>query len=252
MKMRPEDFKLAVYFIAKANWQDEKWYDQWQRKEVIIKRGEIIGSVQKWSKDANMTYKQTRTALKRLALTRFLLILTPECVKRAKGYTHISVPNYEFYQDITNYLCPDGQSAGEGRAKDGRRTGNNRNIKEDEASKQKEEDVIARSKTASGETVKLSKLQKCKLALDGIEKSKRDLFPSVDFAEEWRKIQVWERKYPKRFAKRRDFNKFCLNWLGIAEETAKQKGASDARRGGQWDKLAFHGEGTEEYGKTDK
>jgi hypothetical protein len=141
MKMRAEDFKLAVYFIAKVNWQDSNWHDQWQHKEIIIKRGETIGSITVWSTEAKMSRRKTRTATKHLFENGFLLNLTPECVKRANGYTHIFVPNYEFYQDITNYLVPKRQTA-DNQPTNACQTGDHNRInKEDETSKQKKEEL---------------------------------------------------------------------------------------------------------------
>jgi DNA-binding Lrp family transcriptional regulator len=103
MAMKGNDVKLAICFLGKANWQDRKWHDRWQHKEIIIKRGELIGTLRTWAKEAKMTLKETRNALRRLLEHGFIQHITPNTVKRAQGYTHLRIRKYEKYQDLTNY-----------------------------------------------------------------------------------------------------------------------------------------------------
>lgn len=104
MKMKGNDVKLAMYLLAGANWQNVKWYDEYQHKEIIIKRGEILGTLRSWAKGATMSLQAIRTSLKRLACHGFVLHITPNTVKRAHGYTHLRIRKYELYQDVTSYV----------------------------------------------------------------------------------------------------------------------------------------------------
>lgn len=104
MKMKGNDVKFAMYLLADANWQDVKWYDEHQRKEIIVKRGEMVGTLRSWAGGASMSLQSVRSALKRLLWHGFIQDITPTPVKRAHGYTHLRIRKYETYQDVTNYV----------------------------------------------------------------------------------------------------------------------------------------------------
>jgi hypothetical protein len=104
MKMKGNDVKLAIYLLAGAAYQDIKWYDEHQHKEIIIRRGETIGTLREWASGASMTFRSVRTSLKRLAEHGFIEDITPESVKRAHGYTHLRIRKFEKYQDFMNYV----------------------------------------------------------------------------------------------------------------------------------------------------
>jgi hypothetical protein len=106
MKMKGNDVKLAMYLLAESNWQDVKWYDEHQHKEIVVKRSELVGTLSAWSSGATMSVKSVRTALRRLLAHGFIKDITPKAVKRAHGYTHLRIRKYEKYQDVTNYVVP--------------------------------------------------------------------------------------------------------------------------------------------------
>jgi len=101
--------RVALFLITKANWKGGKFFCKYQRREMIIKPGELITSLQSLSEDMNakrkvITISKLRTALKNLTRCKFLEDLTPEPVKLAKGYTYLRLSKYTLYQDVRNYV----------------------------------------------------------------------------------------------------------------------------------------------------
>jgi hypothetical protein len=112
-----DDFKLACALLLLANWQDKKWLDRYQGKEITIKRGQFITSQANLSTESGLTVKKVRNGLDRLEKIDFI---EKRAKERSKQFTLISIINYNTYQDL---VCEAGQDMGAGRAQDGRRTG---------------------------------------------------------------------------------------------------------------------------------
>jgi hypothetical protein len=93
--MRPEDCKVAVTCIALCNWKPAKWFDG--RREVVIGRGQFVRSLKDMAEAAHLSLQTVRTSLRNLESTGFLTR------KSTSRYTIISVPKYEFYQDLSKY-----------------------------------------------------------------------------------------------------------------------------------------------------
>lgn len=102
--MNGNDLKLAVLFMCLANFEPRKWPDRFQQKEIIIGRGEFVGTHKQWADKTALSLKETRNGIKRLCWHGFLEDLTPENVKRAHGYTHLRICKYEVYQNPQNYV----------------------------------------------------------------------------------------------------------------------------------------------------
>lgn len=111
-------FRVALFLIARVNWKPGKFPCRWQKKEMIIQPGEIITTIGDLTAEMNenrriISQKQVRTALKKLEDSKFLQDLTPEIVKRAKGYTLLRLLKYHIYQNPDNYKGKRGANEGQ-------------------------------------------------------------------------------------------------------------------------------------------
>ena len=79
---------LFIFLISKANFEDKKW------RGIIVKRGELITSVNKLSQGTGLTVRQVRTALDKLKSTNNLTN------KTTNKYSLITITNYNYYQSI--------------------------------------------------------------------------------------------------------------------------------------------------------
>ncbi len=137
--MRLEDRILAITMIGIANWRDKKWFDG--EKEIVIKRGELVRSLEDLAEAANLSVKTVRTSLEHLEKTGFL------ARHQARRYTHVTLCKYDHYQNLTNYSDTTsgtararlGQEAGTTPATDGHEAGNKQVLQEREEGKEREE-----------------------------------------------------------------------------------------------------------------
>ncbi len=87
---------LFLHLLLKANYKNNYW------KDIFVKRGQILTSIEHLSQETGLTVQQTRTALSKLKLTNEITI------KTTSKYTLISIEKYDFYQknnkSITNRL----------------------------------------------------------------------------------------------------------------------------------------------------
>ncbi len=85
---------LFLHLLLKANFKDNYWRD------ILIKRGQILTSIEHLSQETGLTVQQTRTALGKLKLTGEITI------KTTSKYSLINIEKYDFYQSnnkkITN------------------------------------------------------------------------------------------------------------------------------------------------------
>jgi len=90
----------ALSLVSMANHKEEKWWDKYQKKFIIIKRGSFVSSVEKIRKglrSRSATTRKVRVLLKVLQEMQFLTI------KTTKHYSLITIINYDYYQDGDNY-----------------------------------------------------------------------------------------------------------------------------------------------------
>lgn len=120
--MRTEDRILAITCIALCNFKDRKWFDG--QKNVIIKRGSFVRSLAKLSEAARLSIKSTRTSLKRLEKSEFLARTS------TNRFTLITLPKYDFYQQMGNYSDSAGMKPGKQPASSGQALGNKQEGKE--------------------------------------------------------------------------------------------------------------------------
>lgn len=88
----PNTFRLFIYFLLNANYEDKKW------RGVDVKKGELISSLRTISKETGISIQSVRTALSNMKSTRDITQIPH------KDYTHISINNYEKYQGSTQEL----------------------------------------------------------------------------------------------------------------------------------------------------
>jgi hypothetical protein len=81
-------FKLFVYLIVSANWEDKSW------RGMTIKRGELVTSLKKLSSELGYSINEIRHRLK--CLNRDKEIIT----KSTHQFTHITICKYDDYQDV--------------------------------------------------------------------------------------------------------------------------------------------------------
>lgn len=113
--MRDQDRILALTCIVKANWKERKWFDG--IRTITIRRGQFVTSIRSLSKDACLSEKSVRTSLKRLEKAEFL------ARKATQHYTLITIPKYDFYQDLNKYSDSTGTESGTPLAQTGRTPG---------------------------------------------------------------------------------------------------------------------------------
>ena len=81
-------FRVFIHCILSANIEDKSW------RNIVIKRGDFLTSVEKISKELKLTIQQTRTALKKLKSTDCVTI------KTTSRYTMITIVAFDKYQAL--------------------------------------------------------------------------------------------------------------------------------------------------------
>ena len=92
---------ITIYLIMMANHQDNKWWDNHEKKFITIKRGSFITSVDSIKKKINdklITTGKIRVILSTLQDMDFLTI------KTTKQYSYITIEKYNLYQDGDSYI----------------------------------------------------------------------------------------------------------------------------------------------------
>lgn len=81
---------LFIELLLSANFEDKEW------QGTIIKRGELVTSIDHLGNEIGLSDQQTRTALTKLKSTNEITI------KTTNKYTLITINKYNEYQEITN------------------------------------------------------------------------------------------------------------------------------------------------------
>lgn len=93
--MRDKDRILGVTLIGIANHSPQPWSDG--QNNLTIGRGQLIRTLQGLSEAAKMSIQNIRTSLRHLEKAGFLTRVS------TSRYTLITLPKYDFYQDLSNY-----------------------------------------------------------------------------------------------------------------------------------------------------
>lgn len=85
---------LFLHLLLKANYKDNYW------KDILVKRGQLVTSIEHLADDTGLTVQQVRTSIKKLKSTNEITI------KSTNKYTVVSIEKYDFYQktnsNVTN------------------------------------------------------------------------------------------------------------------------------------------------------
>ena len=132
---------ITIYLILMANHQDNKWWDNHEKKFITIKRGSFITSVDSIKKKINdrlITTQKIRTLLETLKNMQFL---TNETTSR---YTHITIVKYDLYQDGESYINkPNAKAVTKQQQSGNKAVTTNNNVKNDKNVKKKRERASA-------------------------------------------------------------------------------------------------------------
>lgn len=102
-KMRLPVRVLGIHFIIVANFEPKPFNCIYQKKPIVIGRGEYIFEGRKLANEVGLTHSVFRSAYANLLDANFLNDITPKVVKLAHGYTHIKITKYDTYSTIDNY-----------------------------------------------------------------------------------------------------------------------------------------------------
>jgi hypothetical protein len=89
---RPDYFRAWINLLVRANHKEKK--KLFNNSLVTINRGEVVSSLSALSKKWNMTIGRTRHFLQLLEKDQMIL------KKNGRDFTHLSICNYETYQDL--------------------------------------------------------------------------------------------------------------------------------------------------------
>ncbi len=79
--------RIFLHLVLTANHKDSYW------KNILIKRGQRLTSIEHLANEVNLTVQQVRTGLKKLISTNEITI------KSTNKYSLITIEKYAFYQD---------------------------------------------------------------------------------------------------------------------------------------------------------
>lgn len=99
--MGPNDFKVAMALIVKANPKEKEFYDKWERKRILVPRGELITSYAHFAELCGLSIQNVRTSIKNLTHDGFIEIVKPNTQPTLRSrlhFTHIRICKYETYQ----------------------------------------------------------------------------------------------------------------------------------------------------------
>jgi len=98
---------MYLHLMMKACYKSQPWQD------ITLERGELVTSLDRLSKELNISVKQVRTTLDKLQKTNFI------CRQGTNKYTRIKVLDYDFYQSPE--IFEGNQTANQGQTTDKQR-----------------------------------------------------------------------------------------------------------------------------------
>ena len=223
---------VTFYLILMANHQDNKWWDNHEKKFIDIKRGSFITSVEQIRKKINdrlVTPKKIRLILSTLKKMKFLAI------KTTNKYTLVTILKYNLYQNGSNY---EGKQKGELRASKGQGKGkqratNNNDNKVNNGNNEKESKEIQEVRKAISASFKnIPGKEKTKpnniefdfegLSWHGVDDDivadweKR--FPDINIGEQLMKIREYFKINPDKEKYIKNYAIYINDWLTRAEK----------------------------------
>jgi hypothetical protein len=183
---RGDYLKAWLFLILRANHKDNKTLFSDIIPEIVeIKRGEVVTSLNILGKELGWSTSKVRRFLKKLQKDNMIVM------KNEKRWTHLSISNYDTYQDVRH--------TDETPATRERITGdNNRRM----------------NKNDKNEKKSLSKEEQLNKIKDNIAELKKK-FPNVNVQFEFDKMSDWLLSSGKRY---KNYNAFFNNWLRKAQE----------------------------------
>ena len=183
---RDDYFKAWIFLLLRANHQYRKTLFSDVIPEIVeIHRGEVVTSLKNLGKELGWSPSKVRRFLFKLEKDNMI------CIKDEKKWTHLSINNYETYQDKRH--------GSETPTKRERNAGEN-NIR-----------MIKKDKKEKKSLSQKEQLLKVKENLGDLKKK----FPSVNVQLEFDKMQDWLLSSGKRY---KNYGAFFNNWLRKANE----------------------------------
>lgn len=249
MTMPDAAFKVAIWLLGKAQWRPRKVFDKYAKKEIVVDRGEWLGTMAQIVETANLSKSQVSHAFERLFQHGFLADRrTPEA-KSGQGFMHVSLCKYMVYQNAEAYI-----GTGQEQDKNTVRTNNNTikqlNKKEettDIASSEKRPSLEAplfdsaqgepngsllagcapgpRGPTPPDSPSKAPRRSKMDFDFENTQWkniTKEDLdkwgdaYPACDVMQELKKAAMWLESHPNR--RKKNYRAFFSGWLSRCQE----------------------------------
>ena len=183
---RGDYLKAWLFLILRANHKDNKTLFSDILPEIVdIKRGEVVSSLQKLGYELKWSPSKVRRFLKKLEKDNMITI------KDEKRWTHLSINNYDTYQDV--------------RISNETETTQNRN---------RGENNIRMIKNVKNEKKSLSQKEQLDIIFLNLEELQKE-YPKVRVALEFQRMRDWLSANGKRY---KNYKAFFNNWLRKANE----------------------------------
>jgi len=201
---RPDYFQYWVDLLMMANHQSKTWL--YNDKLIPIRRGEVATSIVQLSE---------RWGCSRNKIRRFLKLLEKEQMIDRKSdtlYTHLSICNYDTYQDKgTTEGTTKGQQKGQ--------------LKDRRRDTTKELKNVKNEKNINGSVRVKPYTERIEAYFSSIQvdllKTWSEAYPNINVAYEIKKAKAWLISNPKNA--KSNFSKFLNNWLSRAMENPSSK-----------------------------
>jgi len=224
---------LFIHLLLTVNHKDQKW------QGIVIKRGQRVCSIEKLSKEIQLSIQQTRTALNRL-------ISTNEVTKSSNPkYTLITVNNYDRYQSLTNTSTNNQQTTNKQVNKESNKqptnsqqTANNNiintiNTRNINNINNKNNKYISTAESDAGQapapdrkmviTLTTNSNEEYPIFQDQVDEWS-ELYPAVDVLQELRKMKGWIKANPNKRKTSRGMLRFINTWLSKEQDRGGNKG----------------------------
>ena len=225
---------ITIYFILRANWKDNEWWDSYQKKFITIKRGSFVTSVEQIRKDIkskSVTTQKIRTLLNKLQEMEFLTIETNRPAtdqqptsnrpaqnitkKITKGYTLITIEKYNLYQNGDSYINkPNNKVVTKQQQGSNKALTTNKNVKNVKNDKKEEEKKIS----FSFKDKKFLNLTLTKMELYEEKYPVIDVYLEIEKMEKWLLSEKVKKDEGKKSKIPKDYNRFIHNWFRKASE----------------------------------
>ncbi len=184
---RDDYFRAWIFLILRANHKNNKALFSDILPEIVeIKRGEVVSSLRNLSIDLRWTPSKVRRFLLKLQKDNMIVI------HNEKRWTHLTILNYDTYQDVRNTFETD--------VKQVRNTGENN---------------IRMKKKVKNEKKSISQKDQLILIRKDFNKIQKD-FPNVPIELEYARMKDWLLATGKKY---KNYRAFFNNWLRKSNES---------------------------------